>query len=79
MTRWLLVITWVAMIFYHIGAKDSERKLKPDPLGYYEIEYLNGEIKAYYVDIRSGEIKDSTVEDVEYASGMKFPKYRVIK
>ena len=77
MTRWLLVITWVALLFYHLGFKENEQKIKPIPIGYYEIDYLNGTIKAVYIDLRTNITRDVSIEEVEQSSGMQFPKYRV--
>lgn len=68
------MITWIAMIFYHIGFKENERKIKAVPLGYYEIDYLNGDIKALYVDLRTNSTREVSVEEVEQNSGMKFPR-----
>jgi hypothetical protein len=79
MTRWLLVITWVALIFYHLGFKENEHKIKSVPLGYYEIDYLNGDIRALYIDLRTNSTQEVSVEEVEQNSGMKFPKYREVK
>ena len=76
MTRWLLVITWVAMIFYHLGFKNNDQKPQPEPIGYYEIDYLHGDIKAVWVDITNKTSKDVSIEEIENNSGLKFPKYK---
>lgn len=79
---WRIVI--ISMAIWILGATyllwfSPSAKQYVVSTGYYRIEYKSGNATAYFVDTARKREDQVTIDEVEKASGLKFPRYEVKK